>query len=98
MFIPKGAFVVIGQVSLHFDEKKFPEPFQYNPMHYYGTKYNDITAFQGMNAADPDDRDHWAYGAGRRWCPGIPSSQFSIPNSLIRFPSSFCLPFCESFP
>ena len=76
--------MVIGQVSLHFDEKRFPEPFRYNPMHYYGTKYNDITAFQGMNAADPGDRDHWAYGAGRRWCPGIHLAEKSLFLNIAR--------------
>jgi cytochrome P450 len=69
-FIPKGTCVVLNQWALHFDEIRFPDPWTYDPKRYVGTRSGEKTAFEALNAANPDDRDHWGYGAGRRWCPG----------------------------
>jgi len=70
MFIPKGAMVVVNLWALQFDDTRFPDPWKYNPARYLGTPALERSAFENMNAADPETRDHWAYGAGRRWCPG----------------------------
>jgi cytochrome P450 len=69
MFIPKGATVVLNEWGLHFNDEIFPDPWRYNPQRYLG-KRGAKTAFEALNTARPEDRDHWGYGAGRRWCPG----------------------------
>jgi cytochrome P450 len=70
MFIPKGAKVVLSQWALHFDDQRFPDPWRYDPKRYLGTPGGNKSAFEAMNSSNPDERDHWGYGAGRRWCPG----------------------------
>jgi cytochrome P450 len=75
MFIPKGARVVLGQPGLHYDDARFPDPWRYNPGRYLGTKALEKSAYEAMFAPNPEDRDHWGYGAGRRYCPGIPQER-----------------------
>ena len=71
MFIPKGTRVVLNQWALHFDDVRFPDPWRFNPQRYVGTPAGDKSAFEALNAINPEERDHWGYGAGRRWCPGM---------------------------
>jgi cytochrome P450 len=73
MFIPKGSKVVVNQWSLHFDDGRWPEPLRYNPKRYLGSVALSKSAFENLNASNPEERDHWGYGAGRRWCPGTPN-------------------------
>ena len=68
-FIPKGAMVILSQWSLQFNDEIFEDPWRYNPKRYLGRR-GQKSAFEALNTADPEDRDHWGYGAGRRWCPG----------------------------
>ena len=77
MFIPKGAMVVLSQWSLQFNDQIFEDPWRYDPKRYLGRR-GQKTAFEALNASDPEDRDHWGYGAGRRWCPGTPTSNPSM--------------------
>ena len=37
-----------------------------------------------MNSADPNDRDHFTYGAGRRACPGIHVAERSLFINVAR--------------
>jgi hypothetical protein len=53
---------------MHHDATRFPTPDVFDPAHYAG-----VTALapELASAADYKKRDHYAYGAGRRLCPGI---------------------------
>lgn len=53
---------------MHHDSDRFPDPDVFDPDHYKG-----ITALASelAQSVNPDDRDHYGYGAGRRLCPGI---------------------------
>ncbi|KAI0040421.1 cytochrome P450 [Auriscalpium vulgare] len=42
--------------------------FTFNPDRYLG---DDLSSYESANLADPRQRDHWAFGSGRRICPGI---------------------------
>jgi cytochrome P450 len=83
MFIPKGTRVVLGQCGLHYDDQRYPEPWRYNPSRYLGTKMLQKSAYENMFSPNyEEDRDHWGYGAGRRYCPGtLPSLNFLHLNS-----------------
>ncbi|EXJ68791.1 uncharacterized protein A1O5_07722 [Cladophialophora psammophila CBS 110553] len=67
-FLPKGTIVIINVWGLHHDETKFPNHDIFDPDHYAGRT---LLASEYAASADYESRDHYAYGAGRRLCPGI---------------------------
>lgn len=68
MRIPKGSIVFINSWGLQHDETRYKNPERFDPDHYDG-----VTALAPELAAapDPEARDHYGYGSGRRMCPGI---------------------------
>jgi cytochrome P450 len=65
--LPKGADIFINAYGMQHDEKRFPNPDVFDPDHYRG-----VTALASeLASGEYEKRDHWAYGAGRRICPGI---------------------------
>ncbi|KAH8817493.1 cytochrome P450 [Xylogone sp. PMI_703] len=66
--IPKGSTILINAWGVHQDEKRFPNPDVFNPDNYKGAT---ALASELAQSSNPDDRDHYGYGSGRRMCPGI---------------------------
>lgn len=65
--IPKGTVVLGNTWALHYDQSRYPDPTCFQPERYIGhSKYAAEYAAMG----DPLKRDHYAFGAGRRICPG----------------------------
>ncbi|RAK99000.1 cytochrome P450 [Aspergillus ibericus CBS 121593] len=66
--IPQGSTLILNVWGLHHDPTRHPEPETFNPW-----RYTDRTLLAPIYASSPDyeNRDHYAYGAGRRICPGI---------------------------
>ncbi|TVY19762.1 Cytochrome P450 monooxygenase patH [Lachnellula arida] len=65
--IPKGTAVVANTAAIHFDPSQYTDPFQFKPERYLNhTK----RAAEYAAMADPYERDHFTFGAGRRICPG----------------------------
>ncbi|KAH7093668.1 putative O-methylsterigmatocystin oxidoreductase [Paraphoma chrysanthemicola] len=73
--IPKNTIVSLCQYSIHFDPKKWQRPDDFDPTRYlsYPLKAGAYAA-----AADPNDRDHFDFGAGRRICPGLHLAENSL--------------------
>ncbi|KIK62698.1 hypothetical protein GYMLUDRAFT_197806 [Collybiopsis luxurians FD-317 M1] len=67
-FIPKDTVVVLNCWSLHYSEERYKDPMEFNPDRYLG---DDLSCAESANLPNALDRDHWAFGAGRRMCPGI---------------------------
>lgn len=44
----------------------------------------DLPAASYLNIADPNMRDHWSYGAGRRVCPGVHVAEKSLFLNIAR--------------
>jgi len=44
----------------------------------------DLPAAAYINIADPNDRDHFSYGAGRRVCPGVHVAEKSLYLNIAR--------------
>lgn len=67
LIIPKGTAIVGNTSAMHFDEDRYPSPFEFRP-----ERYIDFTrsAAEYAAMADPYERDHFTFGAGRRICPG----------------------------
>ncbi|KAI0050046.1 cytochrome P450 [Auriscalpium vulgare] len=68
MFLPKDTSVVLNIYSLHHNEARYPDSFLFNPDRYLG---DDQTSAESAHNNDAMKRDHWAFGAGRRICPGL---------------------------
>lgn len=73
--LPKGTSVVVNISALHYDEKKFANPSNFDPKNFTG-KNRLASAY--ANAADYEERDHYGYGFGRRLCPGIHFAERSL--------------------
>jgi len=67
--------------ATNYNPKLFDEPFEYRPERYLAY---DQSAAAYLNIADPTQRDHWSYGAGRRVCPGIHLAEKSLYLNIAR--------------
>ena len=75
MKIPKGSTVVINVWGLHHDLARYAEPERFDPLRFEGRTQ---LAPELANSPDYRKRDHYAYGAGRRICPGIHLAERSL--------------------
>lgn len=55
MLLPKGSDVFINAFGMQHDEKRFPNPDDFNPAHYEGV----MALAPELAAGEPDKRDHW---------------------------------------
>ncbi|KAI1366310.1 cytochrome P450 [Xylaria arbuscula] len=67
-FIPQGTVCVLNTWTMHHDPERYPEPMRFEPNRFF---HDRLTSTQSSNLADPMQRDHWMFGAGRRICPGM---------------------------
>ena len=74
-FIPKGAGVLNNVWAIHMDEKRHPNPREFNPDRYKGDKQS---LGDAANNGDHSKRDAFTFGAGRRICPGIHVAERSL--------------------
>ena len=73
--IPKKTVVTIFQYAIHSDSRRWDHPERFDPDRYLG--YN-LKAGQYVGQADPNRRDHWSFGGGRRICPGMHLAENSL--------------------
>ncbi|THH14413.1 hypothetical protein EW146_g5914 [Bondarzewia mesenterica] len=66
-FIPKDTVVICNTYTMHFDERRHPEPLTFNPDRYID---DTLSSAESANLSDPYQRDHWMFGVGRRICAG----------------------------
>lgn len=64
-FIPKDAIIMISWWAIHFDPKRYPEPYKFKPERFINHK---LGAAEYAAHPDVSQRDHFGYGAGRRIC------------------------------
>ncbi|KAH9974786.1 cytochrome P450 [Lactifluus volemus] len=68
MYIPKNTAVILNCFDIHHNEEKYPDSSTFNPDRYFG---DTLTCAESSKLPNAMDRDHWAFGAGRRICPGM---------------------------
>ncbi|KAF2819440.1 cytochrome P450 [Ophiobolus disseminans] len=66
--IPKGATVVLNTWSMQHSPDRWDRPLEFDPERYTS---DPLLSSASVNSADPNARDHWMFGAGRRVCPGM---------------------------
>jgi cytochrome P450 len=76
-FIPKGSVYR----AIHNNPDVWPNPSVFDPSRYLN---HTASAAHYMNSADPAERDHFSYGAGRRACPGIHVAERSLFINISR--------------
>jgi hypothetical protein len=73
--IPKDASVILNVWAIHNDPRRYPNPRVFDPTRYT----NDTqTAIESANNPDASMRDHFLFGAGRRFCQGTHIAERSL--------------------
>ncbi|KAI1195959.1 putative cytochrome P450 [Nemania serpens] len=66
--LPKGAGVLNNVYAIHNDASRYPRPRQFDPERF---RDDAQSFFQAATNPDVSQRDQFAFGAGRRICPGM---------------------------
>ncbi|KAK4609167.1 Cytochrome P450 monooxygenase [Fulvia fulva] len=81
MRIPKGSHIHLNGYALQHDPARHPQPDNFIPERFEG----DMTSvMQSINSSDVQKRDHFAFGAGRRICPGYDVAERSLAVAIMR--------------
>lgn len=78
--IPKGATIVGNVWAIHMDEARYPDPTKFNPDRFMA----EGKPMRWGSGPESKDRDHYAFGWGRRFCPGSVLAEASIFIALAR--------------
>jgi len=82
MRIPKGSRIHLNGWAIQHDPARHDDPDNFVPERYEG---DNTTALQSINSADVKKRDHFAFGGGRRICPGYNIAERSLALAILRF-------------
>lgn len=77
-----------GSRSINYDADRWESPEEFMPERYMNYP---LSAAAYSTAADPNTRDHFSYGAGRRICPGIHLAEKSLFLNIARVLCAFDL-------
>ncbi|KAL3450552.1 cytochrome P450 2D18 [Aspergillus insuetus] len=75
MHLPKGSTILLNIWGIHHDPARYPDPSRFDPSRF---AHHLKSASVYANANDGPKRDHFAYGSGRRICPGIHLAERSL--------------------
>ncbi|ORY96170.1 cytochrome P450 [Syncephalastrum racemosum] len=78
--IPKGTVLVSNMLSMHKNAERYPEPEQFKPERFI----DNLKTLSASANGSIDTRDLYAFGWGRRICPGIYLAENDMFNKLIR--------------
>ncbi|GAN11298.1 ribosomal protein S1 [Mucor ambiguus] len=78
--IPKGAMLISSMDSMHKSAENYPNPETYSPERFM----NNLKTMHAAANGKLEERDHYAFGWGRRLCPGIYLAEAQIFNTVIQ--------------
>jgi cytochrome P450 len=81
MRILKGSRLHLNAWAIIHDPRSHEDPDNFRPQRFLG---DTTTTSQSINLADPTKRDHFAFGAGRRLCPGVHVAERSLALAMMR--------------
>ncbi|OAG38046.1 hypothetical protein AYO21_07768 [Fonsecaea monophora] len=67
--------------AINYDPAHWDKPDEFMPERFLGY---DLPAASYINIGDPNQRDHFSYGAGRRVCPGVHVAEKSLFLNIAR--------------
>ncbi|KAL4768022.1 cytochrome P450 [Aspergillus nidulans var. acristatus] len=79
--IPKGSRLHLNAWAISHDPKRHEDPERFWPERYAN---DHTTTMQSINSPDVTKRDHFAFGAGRRICPGYHVAERSLAIAIMR--------------
>ncbi|KAI8156048.1 Cytochrome P450 monooxygenase yanC [Colletotrichum sp. SAR 10_70] len=79
--LPKGARLHVNAYAISHDPARHEDPERFWPERF---KDDETTTMESMNHQDPTKRDHFAFGAGRRGCPGYHVAERSFVITMMR--------------
>ncbi|TFY52985.1 hypothetical protein EVJ58_g9703, partial [Rhodofomes roseus] len=89
MYIPANTVMMLNCYSLyHNEERDVESPFETNPDRFID---DNLSSAGSSKQSNPMDRDHWAFGAGRRIHPGMPVAEKEIFLAFSRLLWAFCI-------
>ncbi|KAB8222023.1 cytochrome P450 [Aspergillus novoparasiticus] len=65
---PSETMGILNTWTMHYDSARHSNPETFDPDRYIN---DPLTSAESTNVANPMERDHWMFGAGRRICPGM---------------------------
>ncbi|EOD46637.1 putative cytochrome p450 protein [Neofusicoccum parvum UCRNP2] len=80
-WIPANTVVTINQYAIHHDAARYKDPEVFRPERYLGHPHKSGVY---AAAADPYERDHFSFGAGRRICSGMHLAENSLFITLAK--------------
>jgi len=89
-FIPKGSTVIGNVWAIHMDPSRYPDPLAFHPERWYTPGKPTCWA----SGPTSQDRDHYAFGWGRRFCQGsyVAEASFFIVLSRLLWGLDFSCP------
>ncbi|KAF4816652.1 Cytochrome P450 monooxygenase yanC [Colletotrichum siamense] len=79
--IPAGSTVRPNIWAIGRDPKRHPDPDTFRPERWEG---DELSTQQSANLPDATQRDHFAFGVGRRFCPGVQVAERSFAVAIMR--------------
>ncbi|PVH92610.1 cytochrome P450 [Periconia macrospinosa] len=79
--IPKGARIHLNAWAIGHDPSRHLDPELFSPERYEGDL---TTSEESKNSSDVKERDHFAFGSGRRICPGYHVAERSLAVAIMR--------------
>ncbi|KAJ5662652.1 uncharacterized protein N7477_010268 [Penicillium maclennaniae] len=75
-FIPANTPIVGNHWAIHMDPDMYPEPDRFNPGRFIDPSFPTAQSTDGVEYGA--SRGHWAFGFGRRACPGQHIGEYSL--------------------
>jgi cytochrome P450 len=79
--IPKGSRLHLNAWAIQHDPDRHEDPDRFWPERY---SHDHTNTMQSINASDVRNRDHFAFGSGRRVCPGYHVAERSLAVAIMR--------------
>ena len=79
--IPEDAAIVCNTWTINMNPERYPNPRVFEPARYLG---DERTSRASTVVANPKERDHYLFGAGRRVCQGMDIAESAVLVGIAR--------------